>query len=300
MVASTAGAVAAIGNFDGVHRGHQYLLARTVDIAAGRATAVAAIVFDPHPRRFFKPDSPPFLLTPPQRRNALLTEAGADMVISLRFDATLAALSPEAFVADVLKNSLGLVGVVTGEEFRFGADRSGDAKMLIQLCAGAGIEAVAIAPMLGACEEKIGSSAIRAAITAGDVRAAAAMLGRRWAVEGVVALGQKLGRTLGFPTANFTLGEIVEPRYGVYAVRATTSAGRSYDGVANFGRRPTVGSPEPLLETHLFDFTGDLYGEPLEVAFEDFIREERKFESLEALRDQIALDSIEARRRLAQ
>ncbi|GAB4532030.1 MAG: bifunctional riboflavin kinase/FAD synthetase [Amphiplicatus sp.] len=292
-------ALAAIGNFDGVHRGHQFLIAETALLAARAGAPAGVVVFDPHPRRFFRPDDPPFLLTAPEKRDALLKEAGAEVVHSVRFDAALAAMSPEEFVRIVLRGDLGLVGVVAGAEFRFGKGRAGDARALRDLCAAHGMTAHIVAPLAQeGAGEKIGSSAIRAAIEGGDMRAAADMLGRLWSVEGVVSPGQRLGRSLGFPTANFSLGEIIAPRRGVYATRARLD-GRVYDAVSNFGRRPTLGDGPPLIETHLFGFSGDLYGRRLEIAFADFIRDERRFDGLDALKAQIAADCDEARRRLA-
>lgn len=294
------GAVAAIGSFDGVHRGHRFLIAETAKIARASGAPAGAVVFDPHPRRFFQPDAPPFLLTTSSRRDALLKEAGADIVYSAAFDAALASMPPETFVSDVLKGRLGLSGVVTGAEFRFGKGRAGDAESLKRLAAASGMSAHLVEPLADGQEtDKIGSTAIRAAIQDGDMRAAAAMLGRLWAVEGVVEKGRELGRTIGFPTANLTLGEIVEPRRGVYAVTAAVG-GKTYAGVANFGRRPTVGESAPLLETYLFDFNGDLYGAGLEVAFVAFLRDEKKFDGLDALKAQIAKDSEEARRMLGR
>jgi riboflavin kinase/FMN adenylyltransferase len=296
MVSPAIGPIAAIGNFDGVHKGHRRLLAKTVDFARARRAAPAAVVFDPHPRRFFRPDDPPFLLTTPSRRNRLLQEAGAEEVFPLVFDAGLAALTPEAFVADVLKARLRLGGVVTGTEFRFGKERAGDAAALKALCAAVGLLVLLVEPKAERHDGlKIGSSEIRDAIANGAVKEAALMLGRRWSVEGVVAEGQRLGRTLGFPTANLVLGELIEPRRGVYAVEVFARGGR-HGGVANFGRRPTVGADTLLLETHLFDFDGDLYGERIEVAFVDFIRDERKFDGLASLQAQIAADARAARR----
>ena len=290
-----AAPVAAIGNFDGVHRGHQQLLKKTIAFARKIHGVPAAIVFDPHPRRYFRPDDPPFLLTTPAQREALLHKAGAERVITLTFDASLAALTPEAFVGDVLKGKLGLSGVVTGTEFRFGKGRSGDAEGLKALCEAAGIEVLLVTPTTdGPDGEKVGSTAIRTAISEGDVRSAAEMLGRPWVVEGEVITGQKLGRTIGFPTANLTLGDLIEPRRGVYAVIATVK-GRRIMGVANYGRKPTVGSEAPLLETYLFDFEGDIYGETIAVAFMDFIRDERKFAGLDELKAQIAADCRAAR-----
>lgn len=284
---------AAIGNFDGVHRGHRRLLAATGEAAARIGAAAGAVVFEPHPRRFFKPDDPPFLLTTRGMRERLLRNAGASFVHELAFDAALVATSPRGFVFDVLRDRLGLAGCAVGDEFRFGQGRSGDAQGLAALCAEAGLAAT-IVPALMNGAEKFGSTQIRAALQAGDVRAAAAMLGRPWVVEGEVADGRRLGRTIGFPTANLTLGELVEPRRGVYAVLASVH-GETRPGVANFGRRPTFGDGAPLLETHLFDFSGDIYGATLAVSFVDFIRDERKFDGADALKAQIAEDCRAAR-----
>jgi riboflavin kinase/FMN adenylyltransferase len=287
--------IAAIGNFDGVHLGHAMLIARTATFAAENRASAAAVVFEPHPRRFFRPDEPPFLLTTSGQRERLLVGAGARRVFPIPFDAALAALSPADFVSNVLKARLGLAGVVTGAEFRFGAGRSGDAESLARLAREAGLFSLIVEPQaVSDGEEKIGSSAIRSAIAAGDMRAAAAMLGREWSVEGVVEKGAQLGRTLGFPTANLTLGDLIEPRRGVYAVRVFID-GIARSGVANFGRRPTVGETSPLLETHVFDFAGDLYGKAIAVSFVAQLRDEAKFPSLDALKAQIAEDSKASR-----
>ncbi len=288
--------IAAIGNFDGVHRGHQFVMERTATIAREPGARAGAVVFDPHPRRFFRPDDPPFLITTPASRNAHLLASGADVVIPLVFDAELAALTPEAFVRDILKDKLGLAGVVVGRDFRFGKGRAGDAAGLEDLCAAHGLASFVLDPVGGTSNaEKFGSTAIREAIRAGAVDRAGGMLGRLWSVSGVVEEGRRLGRTLGFPTANMALGDIIEPRRGVYAVRADIE-GRSINGVANFGRKPTVGSDAPLLEVHLFDFSGDLYGKSIEVGFFQFIRDEMKFDGLDSLKAQIAIDSGAARR----
>jgi len=287
--------IAAIGNFDGVHLGHRMLLARTSAFAAAQDARAAALVFDPHPRRYFRPDDPPFLLTTAAQRARLLAEAGAVETITLTFDAGLAALSPEDFVEGVLARSLNLAGVVTGSDFRFGAGRTGDAQSLSRLARAAGLATLIVEPEpLWQGAEKIGSSLIRLALQQGDVAAAARMLGRPWSVEGIVEDGAKRGRTIGFPTANLTLGELIEPRRGVYAV--TVRIGDAvHGGVANFGRRPTVGAPAPLLETHLFDFNGDLYGQAIEVSFRAFLRDEVRFDGLDALKAQIARDAEAAR-----
>ena len=294
-----AGLIAAIGNFDGVHRGHRALIRRTVEIARGAGSNVGAVVFDPHPRRYFRPADPPFLITTAAARDRLLTEAGAEKVVSLAFDQKLASLTPEAFVRDVLKGRLDLGGAVVGGDFRFGAGRAGDAAGLAKLCAGNGLSASIIDPLAEkGHSDKIGSTAIREAILSGAVDRAADMLGRYWRVDGVVEPGNRVGRTLGFPTANLTLGDLIEPRRGVYAVRAAID-GETVKGVANFGRRPTVGAPSPLLEIHLFDFARDIYGRNIGVDFIHFIRDEMKFSGLDALKAQISLDCEAARLLLA-
>ncbi len=287
--------IAALGNFDGVHLGHQHLLRQTAEFAHAHGAAPGVVLFDPHPRRYFRPDDPPFLLTAPAQRDALLRAAGAQEIYAVTFDRALASMTPEEFVNQVLKDQLGLAGIVTGADFRFGKGRAGDGAALESLGAAAGLKVKlveVIAETQGA--DKFGSSAVRAALEAGVMDRAAAMLGRDWSVVGPVEQGRKVGRTIGFPTANMTLGEVIEPRKGVYATRAHVG-GKTYDAVSNFGRRPTVGSDAPLLETYLFDFDGDLYGQEMEVAFIAFLRDEEKFDGLDALKAQIADDCVKAR-----
>ena len=287
--------IAAIGNFDGVHLGHQALLREMVKFAADRGARPGAIVFEPHPRRFFNPDAPPFLLCSYATRDALLKRYGVEEILKVAFNASLAKLAPRAFVEDILIGQLKVSGLVAGADFRFGANRAGDSALLEDLGKGDNFT-VKIASLVkdAPAGEKFGSSAVREALMQGDVAAAAAMLGRPWSVTGAVETGRKVGRTIGFPTANMTLGELIEPRKGVYATRAVID-GVTYDAVSNFGRRPTVGSDAPLLETHLFDFAGDLYGKELEVEFIHFIRDEKKFDGLDALKAQIAEDCLQAR-----
>lgn len=290
--------ISAIGNFDGVHKGHQALIQTTIALAEKRRARSGAVVFDPHPRRFFRPNDPPFLITTAERRDALLVEAGVFVITRVPFDAKLAALTPEEFVRDVLKARYRLAGAVVGGDFRFGKDRAGDAAALKKLCAAHGLDSFVLEPVSDeGHSDKIGSTAIREAILSGAVDRAAEMLGRPWSVAGVVETGNRIGRTIGFPTANLTLGGLIEPRRGVYAVRARF-AGRVVDGVANFGRKPTVGAAAPLLEVYLFDFDGDLYGREIDVAFVGFIRDEMKFDGLDALKTQIAADCEAARRLL--
>lgn len=305
---------AAIGNFDGVHRGHQALLLALREFAEEQDAKPAAVVFDPHPRRYFRPDDPPFLLTTPTERARLLRAEGMREVMPLAFDAALAGLSPADFVQQTLKGSLGLSAVMVGADFRFGSGRAGDATMLADLCQQNGLAFRAFVPVSvdgeavmpgadasgtsGRPLEKVGSTGVRDAIARGDMLAAADMLGRPWRVIGNVEKGQQLGRTLNFPTANLKLGELIAPRIGVYAVIAELD-GERFDGVANYGRRPTVGGSDPLLEVHLFNFNGDLYGRTMSVEFVDFIRPEQKFDGLDALKAQIARDSETARQRLS-
>jgi len=294
-VSGQSSVIAAIGNFDGVHRGHGILIEKMREFAGRWRARSGAVVFNPHPRRFFRPGDPPFLITTAETRDALLLDAGVDVVLPLAFDKRLASLAPAAFVRDVLKSELGLGGVVVGADFRFGAGRAGDAGSLSSLCAEYDLASHIIEPLAeSGHSDKIGSTTIREALLSGAVDRAAAMLGRLWRVEGVVESGNKVGRTLGFPTANLTLGELIEPRRGVYAVRVIVN-GERFDGVANFGRRPTVGAPAPLLEVHLFDFARDIYGVRIAVDFVGFIRDEMKFQGLDALKAQIEKDCLVAR-----
>lgn len=296
------GVVAALGNFDGVHIGHQKLFECVKDLAAEHGAPSGAVVFDPHPRRFFRPDDPPFLLSQPDDRDCFIRECGLVHVFRLGFNRELASMSPEAFVQDVLKQRLGLAGVVTGDEFRFGAGRAGDSDVLTKLCRQSGISYRAVTPITAEMvDEKIGSSGVRDALKRGDVKAACQMLARPWQVTGQVEVGQRIGRTIGFPTANIRLGDVIHPRNGVYAVRVKIDGEAQYrQGVANFGRKPTLGDHAPLLETHILDFDGDLYDRRLEIAFIDFLRDERKFDGLDSLKAQITNDRDAARQVLVK
>ncbi|MEQ8405902.1 MAG: bifunctional riboflavin kinase/FAD synthetase [Oceanicaulis sp.] len=294
------GAVAALGNFDGVHRGHAAVIGEAKALAAALGAPSAAAVFTPHPRLIFQPDAEPFALMSETQRVRALQAEGVEIVHHIAFDRTLASMTPEAFVETVLARGLGLAGVVTGSDFCFGKDRAGDAAALKQIGARHGIEArIAKAVSDDGAEGKISSSDVRKALRAGEPEAAAALLGRPFAIEGAVAEGDKRGRTIGFPTANMALGGYVRPAFGVYAVRARLGDGRTVPGVANLGRRPTVEGTEARLETHLFDFTEDIYGRTLEVELLSFIRGETKFDGLDQLKAQIATDCDTARKILA-
>jgi riboflavin kinase/FMN adenylyltransferase len=292
------GGIVALGNFDGFHIGHQAVVGRAVARARaeGRPTLVAT--FDPHPVRFFRPDAPPFRLTSLDQRERLFAAAGADAMIVFRFDAELAATSAEDFIGGRLVRLIGAAGVVTGEDFTFGRGRGGNVEVLKQLGPRHGLSVDAVGPVVED-GEPVSSSRIREALKSGDCAAAARLLTRPFAIEGVVEHGDKRGRTLGYPTANIPLGKYLRPRFGIYAVRGRLADGRLLDGAANLGVRPTFDPPRELLEPFFFDFSGDLYGEKLEVELISFLRPEARFESLDALKAQMEADCIEARRRLA-
>ncbi|MEM9810410.1 MAG: bifunctional riboflavin kinase/FAD synthetase [Pseudomonadota bacterium] len=288
--------VAVMGNFDGVHRGHQALLQETRALAVSLGKPLGAVVFEPHPRRVFQPDAPPFLLSPLNVKADLLKAHGVDTVFALSFQKELYQQSPEAFVRGVLHETLGLAGLATGKDFQFGKGRAGSSETLAAIASDLGITYRAIEP-IGEGEDKFSSSQARQALREGDMDKARNVLGYDWFVDGTVGEGRKLARTLGFPTANVALGDVLRPLYGVYAVRADID-GMSYGGVANIGVRPTVDGKEERLEVHLFDFEGDLYGKTMRTHFLGFIREERPMAGLDALQDQIAKDSTAARKLL--
>jgi riboflavin kinase / FMN adenylyltransferase len=290
------GLVLALGNFDGVHRGHAHLLHAAHAARPDRPLGV--LTFEPHPRSLFRPDDPPFRLTPSTQRADQLAALGVQHIVEVRFDAAFAALSAENFVASVLHRALGAAHVACGADFAFGHRRGGDVHFLEARCETFGI-GVSVVPQLADEAGPISASRIRRALQDGYPERAAALLGRPWSIRGEVAHGDKRGRTIGFPTANIGLACYLEPARGVYAVRATLPDGRIVPGVANLGRRPTVANTvEARLEAHLFDFAEDLYGQILDVALIDFIRPERKFDSFDALKSQILLDAEAARARL--
>ncbi|NBJ13729.1 bifunctional riboflavin kinase/FAD synthetase [Microvirga arsenatis] len=290
---SLGGAVAAIGNFDGVHRGHRHLL----QLALNSGRPAAAVTFEPHPRTFFQPDRPLFRLTPEAVKLAIFARLGLTGAFVRRFDGALAALTAEDFV-NLLARELQLSGVVIGHDFHFGRGREGNPERMAKLCRERGLDCL-VAPAVVEGTQPVSSSAIRAALEAGDVAAAGRLLGYRWFVRSEVRHGDKRGRVLGYPTANMALGSDCRLRHGIYAVRAS-AGGRIVDGVASFGRRPTFDNGAPLLEVHLFDFAGDLYGQVLDVEFVGWIRGEERFDGIEALIARMDLDSIEAKRMLAE
>ena len=291
------GGAVALGNFDGVHHGHQALLAKTAEHARSLGAPLVALTFEPHPRRFFVPDTGPFRLTLPPAKVRLLEQFGVQAVLAQSFDPAFAAVTADAFVDDVLRGGLGARHVVCGYDFTFGARRGGNVEMLRARGAERGFGVTILDPVMRE-GEIYSSTRIREALRAGMVREAAELLGQEWEIEGVVEQGDQRGRTIGFPTANVALGEHLRPRFGVYAVR-TLIDGEWRKAVANLGKRPTVGKLQENFEVHLFDFAGDLYGKTLRVALVDFIRPEMKFAGLDQLKAQIAADGQTARTLLA-
>jgi riboflavin kinase/FMN adenylyltransferase len=298
MPEALRGAILALGNFDGFHQGHQAVVGEAIRWARAEGRPAIVATFDPHPVRFFKPDAEPFRLTTLDQREALFAAAGADAMLVFHFDAVIAGMPAERWVREIIHEHLAIAGVTTGEDFVFGKDRSGTAASLQALGEPLGIATRAVGGVSDA-EGPISSSRIRAALRAGDCETAARLLTRPFAVRGIVQHGDKLGRTIGYPTANLPLGTYLRPRYGIYAVTGRLPDGRVLDGAANIGIRPTFDPPKELLEPYFFDFSGDLYGQEIEVAFHHFLRPEAKFDSLDALTDQMERDCDEARRLLA-
>jgi riboflavin kinase/FMN adenylyltransferase len=291
------GGIVALGNFDGFHKGHQAVVGRAVSRARAEGRPVLVATFDPHPVRFFKPDVPPFRLTSLDQRERLFAEAGADAMLVYRFDAELAAVTAPDFVADHLASRAGAAGVVTGEDFTFGKGRAGNVEVLKLLGQANRLSVDSVAPV-DEDGAPVSSSRVREALLAGDCDTAARLLTRPFAIEGEVVDGDKRGRALGYPTANMALGRYQRPRFGVYAVRARRAEGAMLDGVANLGTRPMFEPPRELLESYLFDFDEEIYGETIEVELISFLREERSFDDVDALKAQMARDCEAARERL--
>lgn len=294
------GAAAAVGAFDGVHRGHQAVIAAARE-AAGRLNAPLAVVsFEPHPRRWFQPDAAPFRLMTPDQMARALEPLGVERLHLLPFDAEMAALTDQAFAEQVLAASLGLRHAAVGFDFTFGKGRSGSPEALRRYGAAFGFSVSVTERVDDPDGLKLSSSAVREALKAGDMARAAAILGRPFAIEGEVVHGDKRGRTLGVPTANIGLGDYMRPAYAVYATRTRLPDGRLLDGVANLGVRPMFEIDQPLLEVWLFDFEGDLYGQTLETQLIARLRGEMSFDGLDALKVQIAQDAADARAALGQ
>lgn len=300
---TTRGAVLAIGNFDGVHFGHQQVIADARALAAAKNAPLGVMLFDPHPQQFFALDAPPFRLTRLVTRAALLADLGVDFTLALPFDATMAACEAEDFISDILLAQLGVSAVCVGYDFCFGKGRRGNFAMLQDIGGEMGFETFATEAVLQPnSTSPFSSSAIRNFLRDGDPEQAAQLMGHAFAIEAEVQKGDQRGRTIGFATANMPLHDYVLPKFGVYAVSAEVLdgafAGQTLKGVANLGMRPTVGTDKPRLESHFFDFEGDLYGANLRVSLLHFIRPEQKFDGLDALKAQISMDSDQAREML--
>ncbi|MGH6889052.1 MAG: bifunctional riboflavin kinase/FAD synthetase [Rhizomicrobium sp.] len=293
------GGVVAIGSFDGVHRGHQALMGEARRLAAERNAIFGVLAFEPHPQEFFRPDSECFRLTPFRTKSRLIAELGADAMFALPFDATMAAKTPQDFILDVLVNGLGAGAVVVGADFRFGKGRTGDTAVLGYMGEMEGLGVTVFPPVDDERHEKISSSRIRAALKEARPEEAARLLGHVWTIESRVERGDGRGRLIGAPTANMHVDGYLAPAFGVYAVRATVMDGDTpsgcHEGVANFGIRPMFEVARPLLETHLFDFSGDLYGRHLAVELVAYLRREAKFGDIDSLKKQIAADARAAR-----
>ena len=292
---SLRGAVIALGNFDGFHKGHQAVAGEAIDWAhsAGRPSMIAT--FEPHPVRFFKPDVPPFRLTTLEQRQELYLAAGATAMLVFRFDGELAGTSAKDFISQILVQRLGAHGVVTGDDFTFGKGAAGNVELLRDYGSECGLETRTVGPV-GESGEVISSSRIRTALREGDPQEAARLLTRPFAIRGVVEHGDKRGRDIGYPTANLPIERYLRPKFGVYAVTGRILAtGQELKGAANIGVRPQFEPPKELLEPYFFDFDGDLYGQEIEVAFHHFLRPETKFDSLTELTAQIEKDCEKAK-----
>ncbi|UUX51900.1 bifunctional riboflavin kinase/FAD synthetase [Nisaea acidiphila] len=294
------GAIAAVGNFDGVHLGHRAVIGQALHAAQLAGAPASVLTFEPHPRMLFQPDAAVFRLTTAALRAEAIAGLGINILFELGFDTEFSHLSAEDFITGILHRGLGLRHVIIGHDFFFGHRRRGTPEMLQEF----GIRLGFGVSVIDAVTERDGavysSSRVRQCLQEGDPRGAAALLGRPWEVEAEVVHGDRRGRTIGFPTANLQLEHVLHPAHGVYAVRARdTASGTWWNGVANFGRRPTVNDRGPLLEVNLFDVAPDLYGRKLRVQFIDFIRPEMKFSGLDELKAQIARDVEVAREKLS-
>ncbi len=294
------GAILALGNFDGFHRGHQAVVGAALAWARAEQRPCIVATFDPHPVRMFQSDAAPFRLTSLDQRQELFAEVGADAMLVFHFNRDMAATPAEDWVRDAIAGYVGAAGVVTGEDFTFGKGRAGSSELLRRVGATCGLQARAVAAVHDD-QGPISSSRIRLALQAGDCETAAALLTRPFAMRGTVQHGDKRGRMIGYPTANIDAGQYLRPLYGIYAVTARLlggdelTGGGKLTGAANFGIRPTFDPPKELLEPYFFDFSGDLYGQEIDVSFVHFLRGEAKFDSLDALTTQMASDCRDAR-----
>jgi riboflavin kinase/FMN adenylyltransferase len=297
--AALRGAVIALGNFDGFHRGHQAVAGEAIRWAQGLGRPSIIATFDPHPVRFFRPDVPPFRLTTLEQRQELYLAAGATAMLVFHFDAELAGTSAEDFIAKILIERFGAHGVVTGGDFTFGKGAKGNVDLLRSLGGELGLQS-RVVDAVSEGGDVVSSSRIRQALRDGDPQEAARLLTRPFAIRGIVEHGDKRGRVIGYPTANLGVENYLRPKYGIYAVTGRILAtGQVLQGAANIGIRPQFEPPKELLEPFFFDFSGDLYGQEVEVAFHHYLRGEAKFDSLDALIEQMDKDCAEARRLLS-
>ncbi len=292
------GAIIALGNFDGFHGGHQAVAGEAIRWAREEGRPAIVATFDPHPVRFFKPDTQPFRLTTLEQRHELYLEAGATAMLVFHFDAELAATSAQDYIGDILARRIGAAGVVTGEDFTFGHKRGGNVDVLRDIGQRHGIRTRIVGPV-GKGDSVISSSRIRDALRRGDPQEAARLMTRPFAIRGIVQHGDKRGREIGYPTANLSIETYLRPKFGIYAVTGRILAtGQELKGAANIGIRPQFVPPKELLEPYFFDFAGDLYGQEIEIAFHHFLRGEAKFDSLDALIEQMDRDCAAAKRLL--
>jgi len=297
------GAVMALGNFDGVHRGHQAVIGTAQRIARDLGVPAGVVTFEPHPRSVFRPDDPAFRLSPFRVKARHLEALGLDLMVVCHFDDSFLHKTAVAFIEEDLVRGLAIRHAVCGSDFLFGHLRAGDVGLLERYGGRHGFGVTAVGPVTDPRGGVYSSTRVRDALLAGNTREAAHVLGRAWEIEGRVEHGDKRGRTIGFPTANVEMGEYLRPAFGVYAVRAGVDRGADtvwHDGVANIGLRPTVGGAVERLEAHLLDFSGDLYGQHLRVQLIEHIRPERRFSGLDELKAQIARDAEAARQALAR
>jgi riboflavin kinase/FMN adenylyltransferase len=297
--AGLTGGVVAIGNFDGVHRGHAAVLGAALAEARRRGLPAVALTFEPHPRTVFRPEAPVFRLTPLPAKARLVAALGLDGIVVAHFDRDFSSLAPKAFVESVIVERLKAREVAVGRDFRFAKGRAGSSDTLRAAGAAHGFTIVLVDPVADPAGVRFGSSMVRDALARGDIVGANALLGYRWFVTGEVVAGDRRGRGLGYPTANLRLSPDCRLRQGIYAVRFKRRDGVTLDGVASYGRRPTFDNGPPMLETFVFDFSGDLYGEEVTVTFIDWIRPEERFATVEALIEQMGRDSAAARAKLA-
>ncbi|MEO5587584.1 MAG: bifunctional riboflavin kinase/FAD synthetase [Novosphingobium sp.] len=288
------GAILALGNFDGFHLGHQAVVGEALRWARAEGRPGIVATFDPHPMQHFRPGAAPFHLTTLDQRQDLFAAAGADAMLVFHFDGDMAQMPAPQWAQGMISQHLGAAGIVTGEDFTFGKNRGGSPALLRER----GVAARTV-PAVHDDIGPISSTRIRAALQAGECATATRLLTRPFAVRGTVQHGDKLGRSIGYPTANLDLGQYLRPRYGIYAVTGRLPDGRMVKGAANLGIRPTFDPPKELLEPYFFDFTGDLYSQEIEVALHHFLRPEAKFDTLDTLTAQIEQDCAEARRLLA-